>query len=161
LEQLGADGRRAEAPASLVQRGLATVVRQSRHLAPLVEQLLEAWRMQTGVFELASSDGVDLGRVVRAAAARLEHEGANAGCALRIEAEAVIEGRYDSRSVDEAVTNLIDNAIKFGAGPPVEVAVQAEGARARITVSDHGIGISDEIRSRIFDRFNRGASARH
>jgi signal transduction histidine kinase len=161
LEQLGADGRLAEAPVDMVQRALATVLRQSRSLAQLIEQLLEAWRMQTGLFELVPSDGVDLGEVVRAAAARLEHAANNAGSPLRVTAEPGLSGSFDRRRIEEAVTNLIDNAIKFGAGHPVDVALQAEGERARINVSDSGIGISDEMRPRIFDRFNRAASARH
>jgi signal transduction histidine kinase len=60
----------------------------------------------------------------------------------------------DVKSLERAVTALVDNAIKFSApGGEVEVSFAEQGNQVSISVRDHGIGIDPEIRSRIFDRF--------
>jgi signal transduction histidine kinase len=62
--------------------------------------------------------------------------------------------RGDAQSLERAVTALVDNAIKFSAqNGEVEIRYSEEGSRVRISIEDHGIGISPEIRPRIFDRF--------
>jgi signal transduction histidine kinase len=58
------------------------------------------------------------------------------------------------------VTNLLANAIKYGAGNPIDVAVDTDGRSARLLVRDRGIGIEHEEQLRIFGRFERAASAR-
>jgi signal transduction histidine kinase len=55
--------------------------------------------------------------------------------------------------LESAVRNLVDNALRHGAGRPVEVHVGRLGRRVQITVRDRGEGIRDEIRGRIFERF--------
>lgn len=70
-------------------------------------------------------------------------------------------GRWDRVRVEQVLTNLLGNAIKFGAGRPIEVTIEATPTRARIRVCDHGIGISSEDQSRIFGRFERAVSSRH
>ena len=54
----------------------------------------------------------------------------------------------------------MSNAIKFGAGKPVDVALRADGRAARLTIRDRGIGISEEDRARIFKRFERAVTRR-
>ncbi len=62
--------------------------------------------------------------------------------------------RGDAQSLERAVTALVDNAIKFNAPhEEVEIHFSEQGNRVRVSVEDHGIGISPEIRPRIFDRF--------
>jgi signal transduction histidine kinase len=53
------------------------------------------------------------------------------------------------------VTNLIANAIKYGAGKPIDVSVGRAGERARITVRDQGPGIAPHDQCRLFERFAR------
>jgi signal transduction histidine kinase len=59
------------------------------------------------------------------------------------------------------VANLVANAIKFGAGAPIEVIVRVHGNTAQLTVRDHGIGISPDDQARIFGCFERAVSSRH
>src|SRR5690606_28194983 len=62
--------------------------------------------------------------------------------------------------LDQVLTNLLGNALKFGAGKPVRVSVEERGARARVTVADQGIGIALEDQPRVFERFERAVSNR-
>ena len=59
------------------------------------------------------------------------------------------------------MTNLLANAIKFGAGRPIEVVVRDAGQAVELQVRDHGIGIAADHLSKIFDRFERAVSSTH
>jgi signal transduction histidine kinase len=60
----------------------------------------------------------------------------------------------DVRTLERALTALVDNAIKFSPnGGDVEIHLNAQGNKVSIAVQDHGIGISPEVRPHIFDRF--------
>jgi signal transduction histidine kinase len=67
-----------------------------------------------------------------------------------------IVGFWDRVRLDQVASNLIQNAIKYGEGKPVEVTVtEAEMGRASLCVTDHGQGIAPDAQSRIFERFQR------
>jgi signal transduction histidine kinase len=55
--------------------------------------------------------------------------------------------------LESAVRNLLDNAVRHGQGQPVELSAREEAGRAVIRVRDHGRGISEGNRGRIFERF--------
>ena len=61
----------------------------------------------------------------------------------------------------QLISNLLSNACKYGAGKPIEVSVEPLAERARLTVSDHGIGIPTADLERIFQPFERAVSFRH
>jgi signal transduction histidine kinase len=67
----------------------------------------------------------------------------------------------DRRRVEEIVTNLIENAVRYSpAGRPVRIRLQPQPDVARVEVIDRGPGIAPEDRTRIFDRFYRAARDR-
>ena len=66
-----------------------------------------------------------------------------------------VVGKWDRSRVDQVVTNLLTNALKYGAGAPVELTVREEDTHATLEVRDLGIGIREEDRRRIFERFER------
>ena len=70
-------------------------------------------------------------------------------------------GKWDRLRLDQIVTNLLSNAMKYGSGEPIEVAMTGTPEAVRLEVRDHGIGIAPEHQSRIFDRFERAVSGRH
>jgi CheY-like chemotaxis protein/anti-sigma regulatory factor (Ser/Thr protein kinase) len=73
---------------------------------------------------------------------------------------AAVVGAFDRLRLEQVLGNLIANAIKYGAGQPIEVTVESDGEQARVHVEDHGIGIPPEKLDVIFERFERAASAR-
>jgi len=63
----------------------------------------------------------------------------------------------DERSIEVALLNLLDNAVKYaGKGGHIDVSLDRKGNYLRVCVSDHGPGIAAEDRRRIFERFVRG-----
>ena len=67
--------------------------------------------------------------------------------------------RGDPRLLRRMIRNLLENAKRHGA-PPIELAAEERDSHLRISVSDHGAGVPYELRSRLFERFERGPHAR-
>ena len=72
-----------------------------------------------------------------------------------------MHGRFDRQRLEQVVVNLLANAVKYGAGRPIDVVVAEEEDRAKLAVRDRGIGISEEDQARIFERFARAVSVKH
>ncbi len=136
-----------------------SVTRQVSRLTRLVESLLDISRLNRGRIEL-SPEPTDLTALVRDVAERLGGEAARADSPLRLQLEADVRGMWDPLRLEQIVTNLVTNALKFGGGAPVEISVEQQGDRARLAVTDHGRGIEPGQVRRIFDRFAQAVSAR-
>ena len=132
----------------------ATAERQVDRLTRLVENLLDT---SLGRITL-HPETVDLALLVRGVLDQFQAEIERSGCPLRVRAEPGVVGKWDSLRLEQVLANLISNAVKFGAGKPVEVAVERAGAAARLVVTDHGIGIAPEKQARLFQRYYRGVS---
>jgi signal transduction histidine kinase len=79
-------------------------------------------------------------------------------CRLDARIEKDVIGVWDAPRIDQVVTNLLANAVKYGGGKPIELKVESTAEVARLIVRDHGIGISADDQRRIFGRFERAAS---
>ncbi len=145
-------------PAILLQK-IEGLERQTRRIALLVNELLDVSRMRLGHFELKRED-VDLAQLAREAVEQLRDEVERTGSTLSFLAQPAV-GCWDRLRIEQVVTNLVANAVKFGEGKPITVSVAADPGLARITVEDHGIGIAPEDQSRVFGRFERAVPARN
>ncbi len=103
---------------------------------------------------------VDLGALAQAVAARFAAEAARAGAPIAVRAAPGVAGRWDRTRLDQMISHLVSNALKYGAGAPIEIEVSRSGDRARLAVADRGIGIAQQDVERIFGRFERAASVR-
>ncbi|MDI1445586.1 MASE1 domain-containing protein [Polyangium sp. 6x1] len=138
---------------------LLRVERQVKKLARLIEELLDVTRVTTGRLHLQIED-VDLPAVVRDVVERLAEDLSRAACPLTLHAEPSMVGSWDHIRLEQVVTNLITNAIKFGSGHPIEIRVGEADGIAQLTVRDHGIGIPPDRLPHIFERFERAVSSR-
>lgn len=86
---------------------------------------------------------------------------AAAGCSLAIDALREVTGEWDRHRLDQAITNLLGNAIKYGEGKPIAVTIGGTDEHARLEVRDQGIGIPLADQQRVFERFERAVSDRH
>jgi signal transduction histidine kinase len=143
-----------------VQGYIDTGRKQISKLTELIGDLLDVSRIGAGRLQLARTE-VDLGALAREVASRFEPAAALAGTALSVRVEHTCVGSWDPARIEQVLTNLLDNALKYGFGRPVSLHVRAEGERAVVTVRDHGIGIEPAHLARIFERFERAVSERH
>ncbi|HKD12070.1 MAG TPA: HAMP domain-containing sensor histidine kinase, partial [Thermoanaerobaculia bacterium] len=132
--------------------------RDFERLTRLTEEILDVTRITAGRLVLEVEE-VDLGGLVREACDEFRDAAARVGSELRVDAPSV-QGLWDRSRLDQVATNLLSNAVKFGEGKPIEVRVQACPGGAVLVVRDHGIGMSREDQSRIFQRFERAVSRR-
>jgi PAS domain S-box-containing protein len=132
--------------------------RQVRRLETLIENLLDVSRITAGKLSLELAD-VDLGELVKDVAVRFTEELAAADCRLTLELAAPVMGRWDRLRVEQVVTNIVGNAIKYGCGQPIEIGLQMTDRSARLSIRDHGIGIAAGDLERIFQRFHRLVSS--
>ncbi len=139
---------------------LAVLQRQVTRLTKAIEQLLDFSRLTAGRLEL-ECERVDLSDVVRDAVGRLEEDLARSGSTISVRDGRPNEGLWDPLRLEQVVTNLVSNAIKFGAGKPIEIALEGDARTAVLTVRDSGIGIDAERQTRLFQRFERAVSRRH
>ncbi|WP_437873536.1 AAA family ATPase [Sorangium sp. So ce363] len=141
-------------------RQVDRALRQAARLTRLNSELLDVSRINAARLRLDVAE-VDLGEVVRDVLARFKLDLARAGCSVSLRECGRVVGLWDGSRVDQIVSNLLANAIKFGAGKPVEISIGEEAGTARLSVQDHGIGIDPARQGQIFERFERAVSDRH
>lgn len=116
--------------------------------------LLDISRVTSGKLTLEPTS-VHLATLVRETVNGLSPLALHAGSVISVDVSDAITGAWDQLAVEQIVDNLVSNAIKYGAGKPIDVAAEADEDRVTIRVRDRGIGISDLDRARIFERFER------
>lgn len=151
---------KGELPPERLRQKLEVAERQVERLGKLVANLLDISRITAHRLLLEPED-VDLAALVRDLVERSRDHLSRAGCTVDLRAPDALVGRWDRMRLEQVFTNLLSNALNYGAGKPIEVRLEAEGDHARLTVRDHGIGIAPEDQRRIFQRFERAVSERH
>ena len=139
---------------------LGAMRRQVQRLSRLVDVLLDVSRATVRAEDFVR-ESVDLVAIAREVADSLAAEAAAARSVLRLAAERAVVGQWDRLRIEQVVTNLMGNAIKFGAGGEIEVSVASDGDDAVLQVRDHGIGIPADAQARVFERFERAVSSQH
>jgi signal transduction histidine kinase len=126
----------------------------AQRLAALIEGLLDATQLSHGGIQLKLEE-FDLVAVARDVLDRFAAAARSAGCELRLEAESAVRGYWDRVRLEQVLTNLVSNALKYGRGKPISVSLERLAERVRIEVRDQGIGIAPELAGKIFERFGR------
>ncbi len=128
--------------------------RQIQSLIRLIDDMLDVSRIRTGKLSIRPSR-IDLtqlvSNVVESFAAQME----SCGCELHLESNEPVIGVWDAFRIEQVLANLLTNAMRYGAGRPVQVSVGSCPEGACIQVRDHGIGISQKSLERIFCQFER------
>lgn len=130
---------------------------QTKRLQSLIKDLLNFSLITTGKLDLQLKEE-DLTSLIKSATDRFADHLVIAGCNLKLEPEEEIKGLWDQVRIDQAISNLLTNAIKYGEGKPIEIKVKKDGDKAKITFVDHGIGIDPSVQKSIFERFKRGTT---
>ena len=155
LQRVMSRGELSNYPAEKLKKMLESADRQVDRMSRLVNELLDISRATAGRLQLDVKP-CDLCEIVRETTDRFADVLAGAGCKLQIfcPPEPVI-GEWDRLRLEEVVTNLLMNAMKYAPEAPIEINVTGEQSKAKLAVRDHGPGIPISEQERIFDRFER------
>jgi two-component system sensor histidine kinase SenX3 len=150
----------AEDEPAVANRLAERIVTEAFRLARTVEDLLVLSTIESG--ETPELERVPIHQVVAEAVERIEPAAEQAGIAIEVsEPDRRIAIQGDRRQVTSALSNLLDNAVKYSdRGSQVEVSAGTDGVDVVIRVRDHGIGIPKADLERVFERFYRVDQAR-
>jgi len=160
IRGIGELGLRETRTPAEYKEAMGSMLEEVDRLTRLVDTLLQLSRGDAGMLRL-SRDVVDLADLAREVAASLNLLAEERRQRLDVAAAASVGVLADRCVLRDAVTNLVDNAIKYSpAGSTIRIHVDGGPERATLTVADEGAGIAPEHRDRIFDRFYRIDEAR-
>jgi PAS domain S-box-containing protein len=157
--------RKGQSLAAVIPKGLATQLetmdRQVGRLDTLINELLDVSRITVGRLDLEISE-FDVAALVREVVGRFQQELDWGHHTVTLELGGPVIGRWDRLRLDQVVSNLLSNAMKYGGERKlIEMGVATGPAGVEVWVRDHGVGISPEDQDRIFERFERLISVRH
>jgi signal transduction histidine kinase len=149
--------RYAEDEAAL-RAAIASGIEEVDRLSQLADDLLVVAR--SGDEGLAvTAEELDADALLSTVAERFEARARSANRSLSIAAEPGLVIHGDRLRLEQALTNLVENALRHGAGP-IELEASRSNAGVRLSVRDEGPGFDQPLRERAFERFSRGDEAR-
>jgi signal transduction histidine kinase len=128
--------------------------RQIKSLIRLIEDMLDVSRIRTGKLSIRPTR-FDLSALVRNLLQNFAPQIDAAESSVTLDAEQPVLGSWDEFRIEQVVSNLLTNALRYGAKSPISVKVYSEGQQALVEVRDQGIGIDQENQKRIFQQFER------
>jgi signal transduction histidine kinase len=140
--------------AAWLTQQLDTFARRLSRFMSALNRILDVSKMRGGGIDLVC-EPVDLVEVTRDVVASFERELAASRSTLALHECEPLVGQWDRMRLEQVVSNLVSNAIRYGESNPIEVALRAEGAAAVLEVCDQGGGIREEDQVRVFERFER------
>jgi len=134
--------------------------RQIQNMVRLIDDMLDVTRMRSGALSIQPRP-IDLAALARGVVESLAQQAEAAGSAISFDAPSEgVRGQWDDFRIEQVITNLLTNALRYGGGKPVEVHVGASHDWAQIIVRDQGMGIAPEDQARVFEQFERTEASR-
>jgi signal transduction histidine kinase len=152
--------RRRNLAPERVEEGLDAALRQVTRLSRLVAEMLDVSEIGEEKLGLRA-ERFDLAALLDEIVSRMGEQAKRAGSRLEVKAERPCFGSWDRARIDQVIAHLLSNALKFGAGQPIDVTLTGDERSVRLVVHDRGMGIPAEAQRRIFERFGRATSMRH
>jgi signal transduction histidine kinase len=138
---------------------LDSMLARLRRFLVTLNRILDVSRINSGRIDL-NYEEIDLADIVRSTAADMEREVAASQSTLTVHADSPVVGWWDRLRLEQIVSNLLSNAVRYGLGNPIDIWVTDRGSTASLEVRDQGLGIAEQEQVVIFERFERGAGAR-
>jgi PAS domain S-box-containing protein len=136
---------------------LKAVAQQVSRQERLVHELLDFSHVAAGGLEFQLEE-LDLSQLISEVAERFQEDLAKRQCPFQLDTGGSVLGTWDRLRMDQVVTNLLSNALKYAPGRLIHVRLHADEERATIDVIDQGPGVAPEDQERIFRRFERAVS---
>ena len=140
------------------ERFLKIIVRQANQLESIIRDLLELSRLEQNSAQTLDRQMTPVAGILKNAIELCQGRAAERGVELVLTCEEGLAAVVHAGLMEQAVVNLIDNAVKYGAGGPgakVDLSAGKEGACVRVAVRDYGNGIERKHLDRLFERFYR------
>ncbi|WP_030130262.1 hybrid sensor histidine kinase/response regulator [Pseudomonas sp. QTF5] len=128
--------------------------RQIKSLIRLIEDMLDVSRIRTGKLSIRPTR-FDLVQLVNNLLQNFAPQVEAAESSITLTADQPVVGNWDEFRIEQVMSNLLSNALRYGAKSPIDVRVYNQDGQARVEVQDRGIGISEENQQRIFQQFER------
>jgi PAS domain S-box-containing protein len=143
-----------------VQESLGVILEETDRLNHLIDNLLDASRLQAGAMQL-EKDQVALDALAERVATRFRTQSDVHEIVVEFPADfPTVEG--DAGRLEQVLNNLLSNAIKYSPdGGRIEISGRVLPGEVVVSVADQGVGIPPEEQTRIFERFFRGSRERH
>lgn len=159
LHTIESESFRDEAKKRFLHQVIEPADRQVERLAKLVDRLLDVSRITSGQLIL-NLEQMNLSEFITEIVNQYRPEILKAGCSVTLVNAQTIIGYWDRLRIEQVASNLLTNAMKYGAKQPIVITLVTENNTARLSVQDSGIGIAPEDQRRVFERFERAASSR-
>ena len=153
LELALAKGRSPEQ----LRAALASAAEETDRLTQLSEDLLTIAQTERGELPLRLSR-LELKGTLDNVARRFERRAGEEGRAIRVSATPSLALDADRLRLDQAIGNMVDNALRYGAGP-IDLEASGRDGSVLVHVLDRGQGFPDEFLDRAFERFSRASSS--
>lgn len=158
VELLGDDGHLNDADRTTMLKILKD---ESVRLDKLAQDILALARIEHTSDEAKRAFAVcNLSDVIKNAFTLMKPKAAAAGIGLVLLKNETVKTACDAALIEEAVLNLIENALRYSGSLTIGLSLENVGGRARISVADNGVGIEEKHLPRIFERFYRVDKAR-
>lgn len=136
-------------------------IAQSKRMSRLINDLLDISLITSDYFQIDPEE-VNLTGLLKDVEMKFEVILKHKNISLNIlEKDENIIGFWDRIRIEQVISNLISNAIKYGNGRPINLRTEKLGDSVYIKVKDRGIGIKKEDKDRIFKVFSRGSDVKH
>jgi len=146
-------------PADQLLKSIDFSIFQVDRLTKLIEDMLDATRMQNEkpILELTT---VNLAKVIHYVLDRFSGELSSVNCQTEVKIPQEITGQWDAARIEQALANLVSNAIKYAPDSNIKVSASKDRSQATLVIQDTGPGIPKEKQSLIFERFERATPYR-
>jgi signal transduction histidine kinase len=132
--------------------------RQIQSMIRLIDDMLDVSRIRSGSLSIRPTE-FELTGLLKRVVADLALQASGSGSTITLHPHAPVHGWWDEFRIEQVIINLLTNALRYGAGQPVDIVVEAGGGEVRIDVIDAGMGISPADQLRIFEPFERGSGS--
>jgi signal transduction histidine kinase len=139
-----------------IQKMLEKNDRQLQNMIRLIDDMLDVTRMRNGKLSICPAP-MELSGLLKRVIDDFASHAEVSGCTITLHTSGPATGKWDGFRIEQIIINLLTNALRYGAGNPIAVEMDATEKHVSVKVKDQGIGISDEDQKRIFDPFERAA----
>jgi PAS domain S-box-containing protein len=128
-----------------------------RRLTRIIDDMLDVSRISTGKLTF-NFERTDLRQLVGDVMERLSGQIEASGVPVTVSCTHGVLGNWDKMRLEQVITNLVINAIRYGEGAPIEIVARPTGQSVCLSVRDYGPGVAPNLQKLIFQQFERGST---